>query len=103
MKYCTTPPVVITRFEISTRTTPHKAIFESDAWQKVLEDTPQKAIVIPAAEAGSTYPFFPFFTEANDAIGVELEKIMVGEKTVEEALADAEAAVQEVIDRRTGS
>jgi ABC-type glycerol-3-phosphate transport system substrate-binding protein len=101
MRYCTTPPVVITRFEFSTRTTPHKSIFESAKWEEVLEKYPQKWIVIPAAQAGSVYPFFPFFTEANDAIGVELEKIMIGEKGIEEGLADAEAAVMEVITRRT--
>jgi ABC-type glycerol-3-phosphate transport system substrate-binding protein len=101
MRYCTTPPVVIKRFEFSTRTTPHKSIFESAKWDEVLEKYPQKWIVIPAAQAGSVYPFFPFFTEANDAIGVELEKIMIGEKGIEEGLTDAEAAVMEVITRRT--
>ncbi len=101
MRYCTTPPVVIRRFEFSTRTTPHKSIFESAKWDEVLETYPQKWIVIPAAQAGSVYPFFPFFTEANDAIGVELEKIMIGEKGIEEGLTDAETAVMEVITRRT--
>ena len=68
---------------------------------KVLEEFPQKWIVIPAAQSGSTYPYFPFFTEANDAIGVELERIMLGEKGVEQGLADAEVAVKDVIERRT--
>ncbi len=103
MKYCTTPPVVIKRFEFSTRTTPHKSIFESAKWDEVLETYPQKWIVIPAAQAGSVYPFFPFFTEANDALGVELENIMIGEKEIEAGLADAEAAVKEVIERRVTS
>ncbi|MCJ7736051.1 MAG: extracellular solute-binding protein, partial [Anaerolineae bacterium] len=101
LKYCTTPPIVITRFEFSTRTTPHKSIFESAKWDEVLEAYPQKWITIPAAQAGSTYPFYPFFTEANDAIGVELEKVMMGELTSEEGLEAADVAVRDVIARRT--
>jgi len=100
MAYCTTPPVVIKRFEFSTRTTPHKSIFESAKWEEVLKEYPQRWITIPASEAGSVYPFFPFFTEANDAIGVELEKIMTGDVTVQEGLDAADAAVKDVIARR---
>lgn len=100
MKYCTTPPVVIKRFELSTRTTPLKAIFESPAWQEVLKKAPQREITTKAAEAGGVYPFFPFFTEANDAIGPELEKAILGQIGVEEALAEAERKVTEVIKRR---
>lgn len=100
MKYCTTPPVVITRFEISTRTTPHKAIFESEKWAEVLKEVPQKAVMIDAAEAGGVYPFFPFFTEANDAIGIELEQVVSGGKDPQEALNEAERKVNEVIARR---
>ena len=100
IRYCTTPPVVVKRFELSTRTTPHKAIFESEAWQKVLEKTPQRAVTPTAAELGGVYPFFPFFTEANDAIGTELEQVMLGQKSVKEGLTQAEKNVREVIARR---
>jgi multiple sugar transport system substrate-binding protein len=100
MKYCTTPPVVIKRFELSTRTTPLKAIFESAAWQEVLKKAPQREITTKAAEAGNIYPFFPFFEEANNAIGPELEKIQLGQVSVEEGLAEAERKVTEVIKRR---
>jgi multiple sugar transport system substrate-binding protein len=100
MKFCTTPPGVLQRFKLSARTTPLKAIFESDTWNEVVAKNPQKKITIPAAEAGSTYPFFPFFTEANDAIGVELNKVMTGQADVKAGLAAAEAAVNEVIKRR---
>lgn len=103
MKYCTTPPVVVTRFEISTRTTPHKAIFESENWNTVLEKAPQRAMTIPAAEAGGVYPYFPFFTEANDAVGIELEQVMTSGKDPQEALNEAERKVQEVIDRRASA
>jgi multiple sugar transport system substrate-binding protein len=103
LAYCTTPPVVITRFELSTRTTPHRAIFESEKWNEVLQRAPQRAVTIPAAEAGGVYPFFPFFTEANDAIGIELQQVMTAGKDPQEALAAAEAAVNEVIARRTNA
>ncbi len=103
MKYCTTPPVVLTRFELSTRTTPHKAIFETDTWNEVLQRAPQRAVTIPAAEAGGIYPFFPFYTEANDAIGIELEQVMTGGKDPQEALNEAERKVNEVIARRTSA
>lgn len=103
LQYCTTPPVVVTRFEISTRTTPHKAIFESEKWAEVLQTAPQKEIMIAAAEAGGVYPFFPFFTEANDAIGIELEQVVTGSKDPQEALNEAERKVAEVIARRTSA
>jgi multiple sugar transport system substrate-binding protein len=103
MKYCTTPPVVITRFEISTRTTPHKAIFESEKWNEVLERAPQRAMTIPAAEAGGVYPFFPFFTEANDAVGIELQQVMTAGKNPQEALTAAEEKVNEIIARRASA
>jgi ABC-type glycerol-3-phosphate transport system substrate-binding protein len=100
MRYCTTPPVVITRFELSTRTTPHKAIFESDAWKKVLEKTPQRVVTPDFAKLGGIYPFFPFFTEANDALGTVLEQIMGGQKGVKDGLAEAETKVADVMTRR---
>lgn len=100
MQYCTTPPVVLTRFEISTRTTPHKDIFEGATWAEVLERAPQREVTIPAAEAGGVYPFFPFFTEANDAIGIELEQVMTGGKGLEEGLNEADRKIAEVISRR---
>lgn len=100
LKYCTTPPVVITRFELSTRTTPHKAIFESAKWEEVLGRAPQREVTIPAAELGGIYPFFPFFTEANDAIGIELEQVMTGAKGIDEGLAEADRKIAEVIARR---
>ena len=103
MKYCTTPPVVITRFELSTRTTPHKAIFESEKWTEVLERAPQRVVTTPAAEAGGVYPFFPFFTEANDAIGIELQQVMTAGKDPQEALNEAERKVNEVIARRASA
>ena len=103
MKYCTTPPVVITRFELSTRTTPHKAIFESEKWNEVLERAPQRVVTTPAAEAGGVYPFFPFFTEANDAIGIELQQVMTAGKDPQEALNEAERKVNEVIARRASA
>jgi multiple sugar transport system substrate-binding protein len=103
LQYCTTPPVVVTRFEISTRTTPHKAIFESEKWTEVLQTVPQKEVIIPAAEAGGVYPFFPFFTEANDAIGIELEQVLTGGKDPQEALNEAERKVNEVIARRASA
>jgi multiple sugar transport system substrate-binding protein len=103
LQYCTTPPVVVTRFEISTRTTPHRAIFESEKWTEVLETAPQKAVMIEAAEAGGVYPFFPFFTEANDAIGIELEQVVTGGKDPQEALNEAERKVNEVIARRASA
>lgn len=103
MKYCTTPPVVITRFELSTRTTPHKAIFESEKWNEVLQRAPQRAVTTPAAEAGGVYPFFPFFTEANDAIGIELQQVMTAGKDPQEALNEAERKVNEVIARRASA
>ncbi|NPV07356.1 MAG: extracellular solute-binding protein [Anaerolineae bacterium] len=99
-RYVATPPNVITRFELSNRLAPLKALYESDAWRAKLESVPQLAIVTEAAEVGGVYPFFPFFTEANDAIGTELEQVMLGEKSVEEGLAEAEARVIEVIQRR---
>jgi len=103
MKYCTTPPVVITRFEISTRTTPHKAIFESEKWREVLQRAPQRETTIAAAEAGGVYPFFPFFTEANDAIGIELQQVMTAGKDPQEALNEAERKVNEIIARRASA
>lgn len=103
MKYCTTPPVVITRFELSTRTTPLRAIFESEKWGEVLERAPQRAVTTAAAEAGGVYPFFPFFTEANDAIGIELQQVMTAGKAPAEALTEAERKVNEVIERRTAA
>lgn len=103
MKYCTTPPVVVTRFELSTRTTPHHAIFESDKWKEVLKAVPQKEITIPAAEAGGVYPFFPFFTEANDAVGIELQQVLTSGRDPQEALTAAESKVNEVIARRANS
>jgi len=102
-RYSATAPNVITRFELSNRTTPLKALYESDAWTAKLESVPQLGIVTEAAEIGGVYPFFPFFTEANDAIGTELEQVMLGEKGIEEALAEAEAKVTEVIERRQTS
>jgi len=103
MKYCTTPPVVITRFELSTRTTPHKAIFASDKWKELLKTLPQKDIIISAAEAGGVYPFFPFFTEAEDAIGIEMQEILTSQRDPQEALTAAEAKVNEVIARRASA
>jgi len=103
MKYCTTPPVVITRFELSTRTTPHKSIFDTEKWNEVLQRAPQRAVTTPAAEAGGVYPFFPFFTEANDAIGIELEQVMTAGKDPQEALNEAERKVNEVIARRANA
>ncbi|MCE7983534.1 MAG: extracellular solute-binding protein [Caldilinea sp. CFX5] len=103
MKYCTTPPVVITRFELSTRTTPLKAIFESEKWNEVLERAPQRVVTTPAAEAGGVYPFFPFFTEANDAVGIELQQVMTADKDPQEALNEAERKVNEVIARRANA
>jgi len=100
MRFCTAPPGVITRFEFSARTTPIKAIFESEAWQKQLETFPALAQTPIVAELGGVYPYFPVFTEANDAIGTELEQVMVGEKDVSEALAEAERKVIEVLERR---
>ncbi|CAN5413241.1 sugar ABC transporter substrate-binding protein [soil metagenome] len=100
MKFCTTPPAVITRFELSTRTTPLKAIFDSPKWSEVLKKAPQRAMTIPAAEAGGVYPFFPFYTEANDAIGIELEQVMTAGKDPQEALTAAETKVNEIIARR---
>jgi len=49
-------------------------------------------VAIPSDASGSVYPSFPFFTEANDAIGFELEKVMLGELTVEEGLEAADTA-----------
>ena len=103
MKYCTTPPVVVTRFELSTRTTPHKAIFESAKWAEVLERAPQREVTISAAEKGGVYPFFPFFTEANDAIGIELEQVMTGSKGIDEGLAEADRKIADVIARRVNA
>ncbi|MBX3012324.1 MAG: extracellular solute-binding protein [Caldilineaceae bacterium] len=103
MKYCTTPPVVITRFELSTRTTPHKSIFDTEKWTEVLQRAPQRAVTTSAAEAGGVYPFFPFFTEANDAIGIELEQVMTAGKDPQEAINEAERKVNEVIARRTNA
>jgi ABC-type glycerol-3-phosphate transport system substrate-binding protein len=103
MQYCTTPPVVITRFELSTRTTPHKAIFESEKWGEVLQRAPQREVTTPAAEVGGVYPFFPFYTEANDAIGIELQQVMTAGKDPATALADAETKVNEIIARRASA
>ncbi len=101
MKYCTTPPVVVKRFELSTRTTPIKALFDSPAWQEVLGTAPQREITTRAAEAGNIYPYFPFFEEANNAIGPELEKAILGQVEIPAALQEAENKVKEVITRRT--
>ncbi|MGI6209642.1 MAG: extracellular solute-binding protein [Anaerolineae bacterium] len=103
MAYCTTPPVVITRFELSTRTTPHRAIFETDAWQEQVALHPALAVKPEVAELGGVYPYFPFYTEANDAIGTELEYVMLGQKSVKEGLAQAEQNVRDVIARRTSA
>jgi multiple sugar transport system substrate-binding protein len=100
MKYCTTPPVVITRFELSTRTTPIKALFESPEWQNVQETVPQRAITTQAAAVGNIYPYFPFFEEANNAIGPELQKAILGQQGIPESLELAETKVKEVIARR---
>jgi ABC-type glycerol-3-phosphate transport system substrate-binding protein len=100
MKYCTTPPVVIKRFELSTRTTPIKALFESPAWKDVLTKAPQRIITTQAAEVGNIYPYFPFFSEANDAIGPELAKAILGQQDIPTALNQAEAKVKDVIARR---
>ena len=100
-KYVSTPPNVITRFELSNRSAPIKALYESEAWKKQLEKFPALAMIPKAAEVGGVYPFFPFFTEANDAIGTELEQIQLGQKSIEEGLAEAERKVTEVIARRT--
>ena len=58
---------------------------------------------VPAAEAGGVYPFFPFFTEANDAIGIELQQVMTAGKDPQEALNEAERKVNEVIARRASA
>ena len=100
MEYCTTPPVVIKRFELSTRTTPIKALFESPAWKQVLEKAPQRAITTEAALVGNIYPYFPFFEEANNAIGPELQKAILGQQGIPESLQMAETKVKEVIARR---
>ncbi len=68
---------------------------------KCLQRAPQREVTIPAAEAGGVYPFFPFFTEANDAIGIELQQVMTAGKDPQEALDEAERKVNEVIARRT--
>ncbi len=103
MKYCTTPPVVIKRFELSTRTTPIKALFESPAWKDVLTKAPQRIITTQAAQVGNIYPYFPFFEEANNAIGPELEKAILGQQSPQAALAAAETKVKDVIARRTAA
>jgi ABC-type glycerol-3-phosphate transport system substrate-binding protein len=103
MQYCTTPPVVLTRFQLSTRTTPHRSVFETETWQEVLNVAPARAVTIPAAEAGGVYPFFPFFTEANDAIGIELEQVMTAGRDIQEALDAADENVAEVIARRANA
>jgi multiple sugar transport system substrate-binding protein len=100
MRFCTTPPGLLKRFELSARTTPHKSIFESETWQKMVAQFPALAQTPVVAELGGVYPFFPCFTEANDAIGTELEQVMVGQKGVKEALAEAERKVIEVLERR---
>ena len=103
MAYCTTPPVVIKRFELSTRTTPHRAIFETDAWQEQLKAHPALEVKPVVSELGGVYPYFPYYTEANDAIGTELEYVMLGQKSVEEGLAQADQNVRDVIARRAGA
>nr|HMN29501.1 hypothetical protein [Caldilineaceae bacterium] len=60
-------------------------------------------VTIQAAEAGGVYPFFPFFTEANDAVGIELQQVMTAGKDPQEALAAAEQKVNEIIARRTSA
>jgi ABC-type glycerol-3-phosphate transport system substrate-binding protein len=102
-KYVATPPNIITRFQLSNRLAPLKALYESEAWTRQIEKFPALQIVTTAAEVGGVYPFFPVFTEANDAIGVELEMVMLGQKGVEEGLAEAERKVNEVLARRGSS
>jgi multiple sugar transport system substrate-binding protein len=98
--YCASPPNVITRFELSNRSTPLKALYESEEWQVQVEKTPALGQIPAAAELGGIYPFFPIFTEANDAIGIELEQVMLGKKGIEAALAAAEEKIIEILARR---
>lgn len=103
MSYCTTPPIVIKRFELSTRTTPHRAIFETDAWQEQLKIHPALEVKPEVSALGGVYPYFPYYTEANDAIGTELEYVMLGQKSIQEGLAQADQNVRDVIARRAGA
>ena len=64
---------------------------------------PALAVKPEVAELGGVYPYFPFYTEANDAIGTELEYVKLGQKSVKEGLAQAEQNVRDVIARRTSA
>jgi multiple sugar transport system substrate-binding protein len=93
--------------------------FATDEWQKrmaiesgwlpwsyaVLEDPAVQEANRPAVifQEQSQYPInrfgTPWYTEAQDVIGLNVHQAMFGEKSVEQALADAQAGMEEIVAR----
>ena len=65
----------------------------------VLEQSPQLAVVYEALKNGVYRPSVPQWTDITNTLGAELDNAVQGAKTVETALADAQAACEEVMDR----
>ena len=65
----------------------------------VLEQSPQLAVVYEALKNGVYRPSVPQWTDITNTLGAELDNAGQGAKTVETALADAQAACEEVMDR----
>jgi multiple sugar transport system substrate-binding protein len=93
--------------------------FATDEWQKrmaietgwlpwsyaVLEDPAVQEANKPAVifQEQSQYPInrfgTPWYTEAQDVIGLNVHQAMFGEKSVDQALADAQAGMEEIVAR----
>lgn len=65
----------------------------------VLEQSPQLAVVYEALKNGVYRPSVPQWTDITNTLGAELDNAVQGAKTVENALADAQAACEEVMTR----
>lgn len=65
----------------------------------VLALSPQLAIVYEALKDGVYRPSVPQWTEITNALGVELDNAVQGAKPVAEALADAQSACEEIMER----
>lgn len=65
----------------------------------VLEQSPQLAIVYEALKSGVYRPSVPQWTEITNTLGVELDNAVQGAKSIEAALADAQKACEEIMER----
>lgn len=65
----------------------------------VLKQSPQLAVVYEALQKGVYRPAVPQWTEITNTLGTELDNAVQGAKSVDEALADAQSACEEVMSR----